>query len=116
MEKVGTFCVDSGQAIIGDPCYLQDWKEERENGGKFSADLRAPYPYTYNGASSATCSEKGFGELGNGLAVAIQTGYGDGRYPVYVERDYNGHITKVVIKFIEDDDDDTWSDDDTDDE
>lgn len=119
MEKIGTFCVDSGQAIIGDPCYIKslNWRTEMDEGEEFNADLPAPYPYTYNGASSATCSDKRGGELGNGLAVAVQTGHGDGRYPVYVKRRH-GVIEEVIIKFVEDDpsDYDTWSDDDDTDE
>ena len=119
MERIGTFCVDSGQAIIGDPCYIKslNWQTEMDEGGEFNADLkpdaRGEYPYTYNGASSATCSDKRGGQLGNGLAVAVQTGHGDGRYPVYVKRSH-GVITEVIIKFVEDDD--TWSDDDDTDE
>lgn len=117
MEKIGTFFVDSGQVIIGDPCYIASmkWRDEQAEGEKFSAELPAPYPYTYNGASSATCSKKGGGELGNGLAVALQSGYGDGRYNVYVERDGSeGRIAKVTIVFV-DDDEETFDDDDTDD-
>ena len=26
LELVGTFGVDSGQAMVGDPCYLDQWK------------------------------------------------------------------------------------------
>lgn len=100
MEKIGSFGVDSGQIIIGDPCYLDGWKNEQEEGGEFSASLSAPYPYSYNGASSATCSKKMGGELGRGSAVAVTSGYGDGYYPVYVERDYSGRIVKVIIDFV----------------
>ena len=50
-ELVGYFGVDSGQVMIGDPCYLDQWRSEMdEEGGEFDCNLPKPYPYTYNGA------------------------------------------------------------------
>ena len=114
MELIGRFGVDSGQAIIGDPCYLRQWKDEMEDGGEFDSQLVAPFPYTYNGASSATCSKSKGGTLGRGLAVAVETGYGDGEYPVYVKRDGSNRIVQVIIDFS-DELTDTDSDDDDED-
>ena len=40
--------------------------------------------FSYNGACNTTIN-KTYGEFGNGLAVASNTGWGDGHYPVYAK-------------------------------
>jgi hypothetical protein len=103
-ELIGHVGVDSGQIMIGDPCYLRQW------GGhdftSFGSEYEPSGEYSYDGACLATLSDKGAGELGNGLAIATQTGYGDGNYPVYVERTAEGRIASVTIVFSESDDED----------
>lgn len=111
MERIGSIGVDSGQIMIGDPCYLKQW------GGHdfkaFGADKYEPSgEYSYNGACLATLSTKRGGELGNGLAVAVSSGYGDGDYPVFVERDFSGRIMRVTVVFDGSEDDDIDLDDD----
>ncbi len=100
LELVGSFGVDSGQAMVGDPCYLDKWKtnegEEWNLEGKIG-------DYSYHGAS-ATTLDSSAGTLGNGLAVAFNTGYGDGVYPVYAQFNEDGRIAKIVIDFISDED------------
>ncbi len=97
----GTFGVDSGQAMVGDPCYLDQWKtnvgEEWNLEGKVG-------DYSYQGAS-ATTIENNYGELGISTAVVFSTGYGDGLYPVYVKLNDDGRVSKVVIDFEGDIDD-----------
>lgn len=95
LEYAGSFSVDSGQAIVGDPCYLSDydpntnepWSPEGKEG-----------QYSYQGISATTLS-KNFGTVGQGLAVAFSTGYGDGSYPVYVKLNDDGRVSMVVIDF-----------------
>jgi hypothetical protein len=95
LEYAGSFFVDSGQAIVGDPCYLekydtcegQPWALEGKEGD-----------YSYQGISATTLNLNA-AEVGGGKAVAFSTGYGDGVYPVFVEVDDNGRIMKVVIDF-----------------
>jgi hypothetical protein len=93
--EAGRFGVDSGQAMVGDPCYLDQWKtnegEEWDLDGKIGQ-------YSYQGAS-ATTIEKSYGELGVGSAVVFNTGYGDGYYPVFVQLNEDGRVSKVVIDF-----------------
>ena len=95
LEMIGSISVDSGQAMVGDPCYLDGWKtnegEEWNLAGKVG-------DYSYQGAS-ATTIENAYGELGIGTAVVFNTGYGDGYYPVYVQMNDDGRISKVVIDF-----------------
>ena len=104
LELVGSFAVDSGQAMVGDPCYLDGWQtnegEEWNLEGKIG-------DYSYHGASATTIANDA-GELGIGKAIVFNTGYGDGYYPVYVKYNEDGRIVKVVIDFegdLEGDDD-----------
>lgn len=113
-EYVGSFGVDSGQVMIGDPCYLTQWVDEMSKGEEFNGKLEKPYPYTYNGACSATIAQSAgvLGEMGHneGHAIAVSTGYGDGCYPVYIEKNHEGRVKSITIEFmtdeVEDDEDD----------
>ena len=81
LQLIGEFSVDSGQAIIGDPCYLDSWKHwNQDSGEKFDDYTNRKGEYGYLGACEATIS-KGYGTLGTASAVAMSTGYGDGLYP-----------------------------------
>lgn len=103
MTLIGQFAVDSGQAIVGDPCYLEDWKPWNSEEDNFEDHVNKVGEYSYLGACNATLG-KGFGQLGN-QAVAFSTGYGDGLYPVYADINKDGRIAKVVIIFDEEDED-----------
>jgi hypothetical protein len=100
----GHFAVDSGQAMVGDPCYLDDWDTNKGDEWKLEGKVGQ---YSYQGASATTLANN-FGELGISTAVVFSTGYGDGLYPVYVQMNEDGRVSKVVIDFegdIEGDDD-----------
>jgi len=108
---VGHCGVDSGQIMFADPCYVKDFRMEMDEAdGEFTADLkpdsRGNYPFTYNGASSATCSKEQAGQLGNSTAVVMSSGWGDGCYPVYVKYDDDGRVASATIVFLSDDEDD----------
>ena len=79
-----------------------------EYGGKTMNDLledgtfedHKPHPsgeFSYNGACSASLSEKGFGRCGEGFVTA--TAHGDGIYPVYAEIDGEGRVLRIWIDF-----------------
>jgi hypothetical protein len=97
----GTFGVDSGQAMVGDPCYLDQWKTNVGEDWNLEGKVG---DYSYQGAS-ATTIENNYGELGISTAVVFSTGYGDGLYPVYVKLNNDGRVSKVVIDFEGDIDD-----------
>jgi len=101
MTHIGSFSVDSGQAMVGDPCYLDEWKPWNSEEDNFEDHVNKVGEYGYLGACNATLG-KGYGELDNGSAVAFTTGYGDGVYPVYAEFNDDNRIAKVVIVFEED--------------
>lgn len=95
LELVGSFAVDSGQAMVGDPCYLDQWKTNE--GEEWNLEGKVG-DYSYQGASATTIANDS-GVLGTGTAVVFNTGYGDGYYPVYVKYNEDGRIVKVVIDF-----------------
>jgi hypothetical protein len=95
LEYVGSFAVDSGQAMVGDPCYLDQWKTNE--GEEWNLEGKAG-DYSYHGASATTIANS-VGVLGTGSSVVFNTGYGDGLYPVYVQYGPDGIVSKVVIDF-----------------
>ena len=94
LELAGYFSVDSGQAMVGDPCYLDDWDTNKNDEWNLEGKEGQ---YSYHGASAVTLSKQ-FGSLGFN-AVVFSTGYGDGLYPVYVKLNEDGRVSKVVIDF-----------------
>jgi hypothetical protein len=99
LEYIGSFCVDSGQAIVGDPCYLDEWNTNE--GDEWNLEGKVG-EYSYQGASATTLENTGTMELGMAKAVAFSTGYGDGVYPVWAKFNDEGRVVKIVIDFIGD--------------
>jgi hypothetical protein len=95
LEFAGMFTVDSGQAMVGDPCYLDDWDNNTNDEWNLEGKLGE---YSFQGASAVTLS-KNYGEVGISKAVVFSTGYGDGVYPVYVKLNDDGRVSMVVIDF-----------------
>ena len=92
---LGKFAVDSGQAMIGDPCYLDEWKHNRDE----EWDIEGKEgQYSYFGASATTLSNN-FGELEDGRSVVFSTGYGDGVYNVYGHINDDGRVGVIVVDF-----------------
>ena len=99
MKKyIGSFGVDSGQVMIGDPCYLDNWDTSKDI--EFNTYPEHAGEYSYLGACQATLENKTqAGVLGGGLSVVAVTGYGDGVYPVYAEYNSDNRISKITIEF-----------------
>lgn len=108
LREIGAVGVDSGQVMVGDPCYLSDWKDDNFTGKE---DKAQPYDFSYSGACNATLSDERGGELGRGLAVASSTNYGDGCYPVFQVRD-GDEIVGLFIQFGPEIDEDDYEDED----
>ena len=99
-KQIGTVFVDAGLIWVGDPCYVMgddstnrvtDWQafcRELETSGQYDNSYSAP--------------------LGLGVGLAIESGFGDGEYPVFVEfsdeGDWGSRVKSVTIEFIGDDD------------
>jgi len=98
---IGSVGVDSGQLLITDPCYLEEWGsneyeetrvKEMKNGSDFS--------YDYSGCCARTLSEQVGGNIGRGtLGVALATAWGDGKYDIVATVDKDGSILKIEIDF-----------------
>jgi hypothetical protein len=104
-RRIGNVFVDSGQMMLGDPCYLEGWQ-----GHDFASDR--PGEYSYAGACTASLSDDSAGIIGTdhrgpreGMAAVFSTGYGDGSYPVDVTYNADGRVVAVTILFDEDTED-----------
>jgi hypothetical protein len=95
LHYAGMIAIDSGQAMVGDPCYIDDWDTNKNEEWNIEGKEGE---YSYFG-SSATTLAKDYGQLGIANAVVFNTGYGDGVYAVYVHKNNEGVISKVVIDF-----------------
>jgi hypothetical protein len=99
--RIGGVGVDSGQIMVGDPCYLSDWKD---NDFSDQAVANRAQTYDYAGACAQTLSPRRAGMLDQGRAVVSSTGYGDGFYPVYATYNEDGIIVKLEVVFVSDED------------
>jgi hypothetical protein len=93
MKKIIGYCgVDSGQLIVADPCYLDNW-----TGGDCGKNN------DYTRACEITLNKDQGGEMVvsgvAGTGVVFSTGWGDGSYPV--EAEYaDGRIKSINITFF----------------
>lgn len=93
-EKAGVIGVDAGLCWIGDPCYCvtpdanshpaKTWDEFCEKLHRMETDGVAQWNYALGHA---------------GLGVSVETGYGDGTYPVYVRRNREGRVIEARVIF-----------------
>jgi len=95
LQFAGNFAVDSGQVMIGDPCYLDKWNNNTND--EWALEGKEGQ-YSYQGASATTLANN-FGELGIGTAVVSSTGYGDGLYSVYANVNEDGRVSYLIIDF-----------------
>lgn len=121
-KLIGYINVDSGQVMVGDPCYIkdnfadktetsmEDWATamqkllpEGVESVNDSYECPDKLPLNYHGASIASCCNDRGGMLeaafGGSSAICVGSGYGDGTYPVYLEygNDGMGRINKRLI-------------------
>jgi hypothetical protein len=94
LERVGIIGVDAGLCWVGDPCYCvtpdcsshpaKTWQEFCDKLAEIEKQGTAQWNFPLGHA---------------GLGVTVQTGWGDGSYPVYVRRSPEGRVIEVVVKF-----------------
>jgi hypothetical protein len=93
-ELVGKVSVDAGCVMVGDPCYTvgkpEIWKEfiKRAWPGAFD-------PARENDETAARCHD--CVELPQG--VVVPSGYGDGTYKVYVKKNHEGRVIRLLVVF-----------------
>jgi hypothetical protein len=98
LTHVGGFTVDSGQVMIGDPCYLDEWQNWNRDKEPFDNHVNKAGEYGYLGACAITLKDN-FGVVGDGRGVVSTTGYGDGYYSVFAEMNEDGRVAKLIIDF-----------------
>lgn len=106
MEQIGTIFVDAGIVMVGDPCYSlpEDGSHRISEWDEFCEVMFKDKNY-----------DKGYSKpLGDGISIVVESGYGDGEYPVFVERDSSGRVSKLIVDFIPEEDD--WDEDEEEDE
>jgi len=106
-KLIGHVNVDAGMVMVGDPCYLTRWKINRDT-MDIGEGRPGPYTYTYEGACNGSMNSDQGAELGNGDAIVVRSGYGDGTYPAFVEytdgKDGWGRRVKcLIVEFVSDD-------------
>ena len=94
-QQVGEIGVDAGMCWIGDPCYILT-DTPTESGAPSYDDLcdkleNANWPKTLQ-------LQYALGH--NGVGVVVETGYGDGCYPVYVKLNSEGRVVEVKVVFV----------------
>jgi hypothetical protein len=111
-EKVGEIGVDAGCVMVGDPCYTQgrDASHAAESWKDF---LTQTWPEVF-GPNAKPDAQMGSVSPALGdeiLGIVVESGWGDGVYPVYVRHDpRSGRVSAVKVEFMEDDDDDDEED------
>lgn len=83
--------VDAGCIWIGDPCYVM--------GNDASSRV---HDWITDFCDKLDDNKSVNKPLGEGIGLCINSGYGDGRYPVEIEYDsHSGRVKSVTITFIE---------------
>jgi hypothetical protein len=100
---IGKIVVNSGQAIIGDPTYLDEWKTWNSEVDNFEDHVNKVGEYGYLGACNATLGI-GFGGLGtemSGASNAVVFGLPDGYYPIYAVLNDDGEVEEISVKIMD---------------
>jgi hypothetical protein len=99
-EKVGEIAVDAGIVMIGDPCYTQG-QDASSAVATWSEFLERTWPETFGpGAAGREAMGDAVPALGEeATGIVVSSGYGDGSYPVYVERE-DGRVKAAKIVFF----------------
>lgn len=96
-ELIGRCGVDSGQLMIVDPCYLDDFVNNN------STDEIVNGNFCYSGACAETVGVEHSGgqlrnKIGAEVGVVFASGYGDGCYSVYAKKNKEGRVMQVKIE------------------
>lgn len=96
--KLAGFCgVDSGQIMVIDPCYAfkDDYfgSDTPVTGGNYDSICRVSIADTFGEFSLPANGYPG------SIGVVTTSGYGDGRYPVFVDVNDDGRVVELRIAF-----------------
>ena len=96
--KLAGHCgVDSGQIMVIDPCYAfndnYDGSDSDATGGNYDAICRVSIADTFG---EFPLPANGYHQ---GIGVVTSSGYGDGKYPVFVDVNEDGRVVELRIAF-----------------
>jgi hypothetical protein len=94
--KIGSCPVDSGQIMLVDPCYLDDFNSDDYNFQQYNLEKHGT-PFSYSGVCNVTLQSPAQGGQ-VGCSVATASGWGDGNYPVFATIE-DGRVSSVTIYF-----------------
>ena len=97
MSQVGKVAVDSGMIWIGDPCYVIHTEPEESYKG-----LGKDWHEFCKLMGSKSHKQFAFKQGNSGLGICVGGFGGDGKFPVFVEKDKNGLVKSVTIQFHRD--------------
>ena len=101
--KVGVIGIDAGLCWIGDPCYII------HHGHLLPKDIGLTWLEFCDGLEfyrqGPVLKQFNYDTGSPGLGVCVQSGAGDGEYPVYAEIE-DGMVVSVTVYFDEEDADD----------
>lgn len=96
-EHIGYIDVDAGLCWIGDPCYIIPNEEGKTKRFK---DWRSFCNELHENENNYQHHEWPH-QLGHqGLGITVETGYGDGSYPVFIKTNEDGRVAEVIVRFI----------------
>ena len=91
-EQIGTVGVDAGLIWVGEPCYILHTESTPKSIGVDWSDF-------CERLHDADTQEFPFDRGHAGLGVVVGGFGGDGCYPVFVERNSTGLVTRIVVEF-----------------
>lgn len=107
-ELVGHIGVDAGCVMVGDPCYTQG-EDASSHVASWDEFLEKTWPNVFgpdSQGSNAPMADATYALGEKHLGVVVSSGFGDGTYPVYIERDpASGRVASVTVVFIGDEND-----------
>lgn len=101
-ETVGVIDVDAGCVMVGDPCYTQG-DDALSHVGSWHEFLEKTWPAVFgpDAEPDVQIGDAVYALGEEGLGVVVSSGYGDGRFPVLVQRE-NGRVKAVKVVFFGD--------------
>jgi hypothetical protein len=96
-EQIAAIGVDAGLVWLGDPCYTMTPDTPYVVAPSWQEFVRAVFAKMANTDIARFEKSDDWGDIG----VAVQSGLGDGVYPVYVRRDsVSGRIAELRVEFL----------------
>ena len=99
-EVAGEIGVDAGLCWVGDPCYCVT-----PDGNEHPAPTWSEFCDKLAAIEHGNVAQWKYKMGHAGLGVSVETGYGDGCYKVYVRRNAEGRVMRVMVDFSQEFDD-----------